>query len=150
MVRQLPTRPVVELTGDVVRLLVDGMNVIGSRPDGWWRDRDGAARRLFERLRHLAAESDDELTLVLDGRPLDDLPEGTHHGVEVLYARRPGRNAGDDRIVEALSAAPDATAVCVVMSDRDLTRRARALGAETAGARSLLGRLDRLPDDGPA
>jgi predicted RNA-binding protein with PIN domain len=133
----------------VARLLVDGMNVIGSRPDGWWRDRDAAVRRLVARLQHLAAESGDELTLVLDGRPLDDLAEGTHDRVEVLYARRPGRDAGDDRIVEVLSAAPDAGTVCVVTSDRDLMHRARALGAETAGARSLLARLDRLPDDGP-
>jgi predicted RNA-binding protein with PIN domain len=129
----------------VARLLIDGMNVIGSRPDGWWRDRDGAARRLFERLRQLAEKADDELTLILDGRPLDDLSEGTHDGVEVLYARRPGRNAGDDRIVEVLSAAPDPAAVCVVTSDRGLIQRARALGAKTTGARSLLERLDRLP-----
>ncbi len=72
------------------RYLVDGMNVIGSRPDGWWRDRDGAARRLLARLQQLAAASDDELTLVLDGRPLADLPEGVPAGVEVVYARRPG------------------------------------------------------------
>jgi predicted RNA-binding protein with PIN domain len=132
------------------RFLVDGMNVIGSRPDGWWRDRDAAVRRLVARLQQLAAESRDELTLVLDGGPLDDLPEGTHGRVEVLYSRRPGRNAGDDRIVEVLSAASDAAAICVVTSDRDLTDRARALGAATAGARSLLARLDRLPDESPA
>jgi len=126
------------------RFVVDGMNVIGSRPDGWWRDRDDAARRLLARLQALAAESGDELTLVLDGRPLDDLPEGVHDDVEVLYARRPGRDAGDDRIVETLLAAPDATAVRVVTSDRDLADRARDLGAEVVGARSLLARLDDL------
>jgi len=126
------------------RFVVDGMNVIGSRPDGWWRDRDDAARRLLARLQALAAESGDELTLVLDGRPLDDLPEGVHDDVEVLYARRPGRDAGDDRIVETLRAAPDSTAVRVVTSDRDLADRARDLGAEVVGARSLLARLDDL------
>ncbi|MBA2327074.1 MAG: NYN domain-containing protein [Actinobacteria bacterium] len=126
------------------RFVVDGMNVIGSRPDGWWRDRDDAARRLLARLQALAAESGDEFTLVLDGRPLDDLPEGVHDDVEVLYARRPGRDAGDDRIVETLRAAPDSTAVRVVTSDRDLADRARDLGAEVVGARSLLARLDDL------
>src|SRR6266508_3000884 len=109
------------------RYLVDGMNVIGSRPDGWWRDRDGAARRLLARLQQLAAASDDELTLVLDGRPLADLPEGV--------------DAGDDRLVDELSAAPDTSEVTVVTSDRDLTERARALGAGVVGARSLLTRL---------
>jgi len=127
--------------------VVDGMNVIGSRPDGWWRDRDAAARRLLARLQALAAESGDEFTLVLDGRPLDDLPEGVHDDVEVLYARRPGRDAGDDRIVELVACSPDATALRVVTSDRDLAARARELGAEVVGARSLLTRLDRLPDD---
>jgi len=116
------------------------MNVIGSRPDGWWRDRDGAARRL---LADLQALTDDDLTLVLDGRPLDDVPEGTHDGVEVLYARRSGRDAGDDRIVETVGAASDPTTIVVVTSDRALAARVRALGAAVTGARSLLAQLDR-------
>ena len=124
----------------MARLVVDGMNVIGSRPDGWWRDRDGAARRL---LADLQALTDDDLTLVLDGRPLDDVPEGTHDGVEVLYARRSGRDAGDDRIVETVGAASDPTTIVVVTSDRALAARVRALGAAVTGARSLLAQLDR-------
>ena len=63
------------------RLIVDGMNVIGSRPTGWWRDRDGAALRLTERLRALAAATDDEVSVVFDGRPIDRLPEGDGGGV---------------------------------------------------------------------
>ena len=124
--------------------VIDGMNVIGSRPDGWWRDRDGAARRLLGRLQALAAASGDELTLVLDGRPLSDLPEGTHDGVDVRYARRPGRDAGDDRIVELLEQLPDPAAVCVVTSDRALRGRVVALGAEVVGAGTLLSRLDEI------
>lgn len=127
-------------------LVIDGMNVIGSRPDGWWRDRDGAARRLLGRLQALAAAADDELTLVLDGRPLADVPEGTHDGVDVRYARRPGRDAGDDRIVELLEQLPDAATVCVVTSDRALRERARAVGAEVVGAGALLRRLDEVSD----
>jgi predicted RNA-binding protein with PIN domain len=118
------------------------MNVIGSRPDGWWRDRDRAARHLLEQLQRLGAATGDELTLVLDGRPPPDLPEGGHGGVDVLYARRPGRDAGDDRVVEAVAAAPDPGAVCVVTSDRGLAGRARELGAEVIGAGTLLRRLD--------
>ncbi|MGH9049370.1 MAG: NYN domain-containing protein [Acidimicrobiia bacterium] len=123
------------------------MNVIGSRPDGWWRDRDGAARRLLGRLQTLATASGDELTLVLDGRPLADVPEGTHGGVDVHYARRPGRDAGDDRIVELLEAAPEPTAISVVTSDRALRERALAFGAEVVGAATLLARLDEVRDD---
>lgn len=130
----------------MAHLLVDGMNVIGSRPDGWWRDRDGAARRLLARLQGLAAASDDAVTLVLDGRPLPGLPEGDHDGVELRYARRPGRNAGDDRIVEILETTPDPAAWCVVTSDRALRDRARALGAAVTGTGTLLARLDGSSD----
>jgi len=35
-------------------LIVDGANVVGSRPDGWWRDRAGAAVRLYDELAGLA------------------------------------------------------------------------------------------------
>lgn len=31
-------------------LIVDGANVVGSRPDGWWRDRAGATARLRDQL----------------------------------------------------------------------------------------------------
>ena len=71
-------------------LVVDGMNVIGTRPDGWWRDRAGATRRLLARLHALHDATGDPVTVVLDGRPLPDVPEGDHDGVHVLYAR-PGR-----------------------------------------------------------
>jgi hypothetical protein len=37
-------------TGLVSVLVVDAANVVGSRPDGWWKDRPGAARRLHEEL----------------------------------------------------------------------------------------------------
>jgi predicted RNA-binding protein with PIN domain len=118
------------------------MNVIGSRPDGWWRDRDGAVRRLHVRLTALAGFADEQITLVLDGRPLTDLPEGTHDGVHVRYARRRGRDAADDRIVELVEAEHARDEVTVVTSDRELTRRVRALGADVIGAGALLRRLD--------
>ena len=128
-------------------LVVDAMNVIGSRPDGWWRDRDGAARRLVQRVQSLARDADeDEVVVVLDGRPLDDLPEGEHDGVRVLYARRSGRDAADDRIVELLEDLDDAGDVTVVTSDRDLRARARELGATVTGAGGFLTRLDAAGD----
>ncbi len=133
----------------MARIIVDAMNVIGSRPDGWWRDRDGAALRLVERLQRLAAATGDELAAVLDGRPTAALPEGVRGGdvsgsVVVLYATRPGRDAADDRIVEAVEGDDEPEMLLVITSDRELARRVRELGADVAGANTLLARLDEL------
>ncbi|MEX0657840.1 MAG: NYN domain-containing protein [Egibacteraceae bacterium] len=123
------------------RLLVDAMNVIGSRPDGWWRDRDGAARRLVDALAQLRAADGDAVTVVLDGRPVPGLAEGDHAGVAVRYARRRGPDAADDRIVELLGDCADPRAWTVVTSDRALRERSEALGAVVVGAGTLLARL---------
>ena len=128
----------------MARIVVDGMNVIGTQPDGWWRDRDAAARRLLRRLQRASRGSDDRFALVLDGRPLADVTEGDHDGVEVLYARRRGRNAADDRIVELVTGASDTDELLVVTSDRELVDRVSARGAATEGAGTFLRRLDRL------
>lgn len=134
------------------RVYVDAMNVIGSRPDGWWRDRDGAVRRLASRLRHLASQQDAEVVLAVDGRPVTGLPEGRNGAILVRYARRSGRDAADDRIVELLSGRNDdprepcEAATVVVTADRELGRRARVLGARVVGPRHLLAALDRVPD----
>ncbi|HEY4397038.1 MAG TPA: NYN domain-containing protein [Acidimicrobiia bacterium] len=128
----------------MARIVVDGMNVIGSRPDGWWRDRDAAAWRLVRRLQHAATQSRDALTLVLDGRPPPDLAEGEHDGVDVRYALRRGRDAADDRIVELVAADANPASLRVVTSDRNLVDRVTALGATTEGAGAFLRWLDRL------
>jgi nicotinic acid mononucleotide adenylyltransferase/predicted RNA-binding protein with PIN domain len=124
------------------RLLIDGNNVVGSKPDGWWRDRAGATRRLVASLQSLAARTGDEVTVVFDGRPVADLAEGRHDGVRVAYARRAGRDAGDDRIVEEVSADDDPGSLTVVTSDRELSQRVRALGAEVEGAGALTRELE--------
>jgi predicted RNA-binding protein with PIN domain len=123
------------------RVIVDAMNVIGSRPDGWWRDPDAAKRHLVERLQALAAEAPESFTVVIDGRPLSDLPEGAQGGITLLYASRSGPNAADDRIVQLAS--EDSGDVIVATSDRDLRRRVRDLGAEVRGATWLRSRLDQ-------
>jgi predicted RNA-binding protein with PIN domain len=128
----------------MTRFVVDGMNVIGAQADGWWRDRDAAVRRLLARLQHAARRSDDEISLVLDGRPLADLPEGMHRGVTVRYARRPGRDAADDRIVKLVDTDDNAGELRVVTSDRALADRVTANGATTEGAGSFLRRVQRL------
>ena len=128
------------------RLVVDAMNVIGSRPTGWWRDRAAAVRLLADRLDRYAATRGVAITLVVDGRPLPDLPEGDHGRLQVLYARRRGRDAADDRIVEFVdrSAGSPAAAVTVVTADRELRRRVTERGSRVLGPRELLARLDEV------
>jgi len=128
------------------RLIVDGNNVIGSRPDGWWRDRAGATRRLVASLQALARRSGDQISVVLDGRPLADLPEGIHAGVLVAYATRAGRDAADDRIVAEVARDRDPASLVVVTSDRALAERVRVLGARVERAGSLLAQLEATPD----
>ena len=125
----------------MLRLVVDAMNVIGSRPTGWWRDRPAAVRDLLGRLQSLVAVTGDDVVVVLDV-PQPDLPEGTHGGVRVLHPRRRGRGAADDRIVELVAAEPTPSTLHVVSSDRDLQRRVRSLGAGVMSPKDLLGRLD--------
>ncbi|GAA3867591.1 NYN domain-containing protein [Streptomyces sedi] len=110
-------------------LLVDGANVVGSVPDGWWRDRRGAAERLRDRLSRRGG--DEELVLVVEGRArgVESLP-----GVRVVSA--PG--SGDDTMVELVAAEGAERRCLVVTADRGLRDRVRALGAEVVGPRQLL------------
>jgi predicted RNA-binding protein with PIN domain len=117
-------------------LVVDGNNVMGSRPDGWWKDRAGAARRLVEQI---GAWATDEVLVYFDGAPHPGMPEPQH--VEVRYANRRGRDAADDDIVAYVASHDTPSDLVVVTSDAELARRVRAVGAEVAGARWLLDRL---------
>ncbi|MBX7112598.1 MAG: NYN domain-containing protein [Dehalococcoidia bacterium] len=124
----------------MVRIVVDGMNVIGARPDGWWRDRDGAARRLHQRLEAYARRRGLDLTLVLDGAARSDWHlEGL---VEVRFARDAGFRTADDAIVALIERELEPGAIEVVTSDRELAGRVRALGATVSGPRALLEALD--------
>jgi predicted RNA-binding protein with PIN domain len=119
----------------VTRWLVDGMNLIGSRPDGWWRDRPRAARELVEDLRGLG----EPVTVVFDGRPLDVADSGP---VEVRFASRRGRNAADDDIAQLVDEADEPQEWRVVTSDRDLGERVRARGADVVGVGAFRRRLE--------
>lgn len=122
-----------------VRWLVDGMNLIGSRPDGWWRDRDGARARLAEELAAYSRATGDEVTVVFDGRPVE---LGDLEGVAVLFASRSGRDAADDDIARRVEKDADPGSLSVVTSDAELAERARSCGAEVVGAGSFRRRLD--------
>ncbi|MEU5319169.1 NTP pyrophosphohydrolase [Streptomyces sp. NPDC021056] len=113
-------------------VIVDAANVVGSVPDGWWRDRRGAAERLRDRLAADGVpghEGPVELLLVVEGaaRGVESVP-----GVRVDAA--PG--SGDDRMVELVAEAVGRP-VLVVTADRELRRRVTELGAEVAGPRTV-------------
>jgi hypothetical protein len=113
------------------------MNVIGSRPTGWWRDRPGAMRELTARLERFVAAGGDELTVIFDGEPFDLAGEG----VDVRFASRRGRDAADDDIVRIAGEDDDPASITVVTSDGELVRRVEELGAKTLGAGAFLRRL---------
>ena len=118
------------------RWLVDGMNVIGSRPDGWWRDRAAAMRKLVAGLERFAAATGDEVAVVLDGRPIG---LGRKAGsVTVLFAPH-----ADDAIAARTGEDAEPAALTVVTSDRDLAARVRARGARVTGASDFRRRLER-------
>ncbi|QWL30457.1 NUDIX domain-containing protein [Rathayibacter toxicus] len=131
-------------------LLVDAANVVGSRPDGWWRDRAGAAERLLGSLASLACNGLPGHILGLDAETLWPrivvVLEGAacSASTTAALAAAPGGRlcvesadgSGDDTIV-ALTAHSDAPVV-VVTADRGLKARVDALGAATLGPRALL------------
>src|SRR4051794_18549757 len=106
------------------------MNVVGSRPDGWWRDREGAKRSLTERLTDFARATGDQVAVVFDGRPfeVDAAP------VDVAFAPARGPNAADDEIARRVADDGDPGSLTVVTSDRALAERVRAEGASVVAA----------------
>jgi predicted RNA-binding protein with PIN domain len=122
------------------RWLVDGMNVIGSRPDGWWRDRRAAMRRLAGDLEALAEATGEPVTVVFDGAP-HEIPAGR---VDVRFASRRGPDAADEDIAALAEADDDAAGLRVVTSDGALSERVSAAGAEVVGAGAFRRRLDEL------
>jgi predicted RNA-binding protein with PIN domain len=124
-----------------LRWLVDGMNVVGSRPDGWWRDRRAAMQRLVGSLERFAGDTGDEVAVVFDGRPFE-LEDGGL--VEVGFAPG-GRNAADDAIAERVADEPDPGSLTVVTSDGELAERVRAAGAAVTSAGGFRHRLDPPP-----
>ena len=123
------------------RWLVDGMNVIGSRPDRWWNDPDAAVRRTIDELDRFAQESGDDLTVVFDRRPRDVTP-GPHGAITVAFASRRGRNAADHDIVEMVAADGSPGSLTVVTSDRRLAERVREHGARVTSSGSFRRRMD--------
>jgi len=117
-------------------LVVDGANVVGSRPTGWWRDRAGAAKRLHQAI--AAADLNyDAIVLVLEGQAKRGQPAGEDGGVSTVHA--PG--SGDDAIVDQVRArTAEGEDVVVVTADRGLKERVTAAGGSSVGPSWLLDR----------
>jgi predicted RNA-binding protein with PIN domain len=134
-------------------LVVDAANVVGSRPDRWWRDRAGAARRLVDALAEALGEvladafgtpgepnPTGGVVVVLEGAARAGVAPHTSGRLRVVHAE----GSGDDEIVAQVAGAREERRdVTVVTSDRELRRRVEALGAHTHGPRRLLRQIDR-------
>jgi uncharacterized protein YaiI (UPF0178 family) len=121
--------------------VVDAMNVVGSRPDGWWRDRAGAIERLAAQLERWAAARGERVTVVLERRPRRAL---SGELVEVAWASEPGRDAADREILRRLEEWLGEGEVTVVTSDRELAACARAAGAAVEPSARFRARLEEL------
>jgi uncharacterized protein YaiI (UPF0178 family) len=122
-----------------MRWYVDGMNVIGTRPDAWWKDRDAAMLKLVDLLERWVAAEGEQVTVVFERPPRPPIRSSV---IEVRHAPKPKANAADDEIVRLLGEEPDPASVLVVTSDRWLADRALAAGATVVGAQTFRTRLD--------
>jgi predicted ribonuclease YlaK len=126
-------------------VVVDAANVVGSRPDGWWKDRAGAARRLLVKLKTLAEQLDEptEVAVILEGAAraaVESASDPEFSGLRLVLAG----GSGDDTIVNVVAqaaAANPSRAITVVTADRGLRARVETLGATTVGPRWLLDRV---------
>lgn len=119
-------------------LVVDGANVVGSRPDGWWRDRAGAAAALHSRLA-VADTSYDEIVLVLEGQAKAGVPRGRDGHLRTVHAAKDG----DASIIkESGAAAEQGDDVVVITADRALAQRVETLGCRTMSPSWLLAHIE--------
>jgi predicted RNA-binding protein with PIN domain len=109
-----------------MRWLVDGMNVIGTRPDAWWKDRHKAMVRLVDMLERWAAANGEDVTVVFEHPPRIPIASSV---ISVTHAPRPRADSADDEIVRLLGREPQPGSVRVVTSDNWLADRVRAAGA---------------------
>jgi predicted RNA-binding protein with PIN domain len=119
-------------------LVVDGANVVGSRPDGWWRDRARAAAKLHGRLA-VADTSYDEIVLVLEGQAKAGVPRGRDGHVRTVHA---GKDGDASIIKESGSAREQGHDVVVITADRALAQRVESLGCRTMSPSWLLAHIE--------
>ncbi|HEY7891754.1 MAG TPA: NYN domain-containing protein [Solirubrobacteraceae bacterium] len=122
-----------------MRWLIDGMNVIGTRPDAWWKDRHASMVKLVDLLERFAAASGEDVTVVFESPPRPPIRSTV---IEVAYAPKARADAADDEIVRRLSAETETAAIRVVTSDHFLADRVHALGATVEPSLSFRSQLE--------
>jgi predicted RNA-binding protein with PIN domain len=122
-----------------VRWLVDGMNVIGTRPDAWWKDRHAAMVKLVHLVEHWAAPTGEAVAIVFEQPPSPPISSSV---IEVTHAPRPRRDSADDEIMRRLTSDADPAGIRVVTSDRWLADRVHTAGASVEPAESFRKRLE--------
>ena len=125
------------------RVFVDGNNVMGSRPDGWWRDRAGAARRLVAEIIPLALDHGGAWTIVFDGQEPPRM-QPSPESLVVIHTGHRRHDGADDRIVELVHEQPDPAASLVYTSDAKLRARVKALGTQVLVSPTLLSQIATL------
>ena len=122
-----------------MRYLVDGMNVIGTRPDGWWKDRDAAMLRLVDRLERWSARTGADVTVVFERKPDPSLRSTV---IGVAHAPKAGPNSADNEIIRLVRADPDPAEIRVVTSDNVLGNIVNGLGAMVEPSAPFRDRID--------
>ncbi|SPM36572.1 Predicted RNA-binding protein containing a PIN domain [Mycobacterium rhizamassiliense] len=115
------------------------MNVIGSRPDGWWKDRERAMVALVDTLDEWASAQGETVTVVFERPPRTALKSTV---VEIAHAPMAAANSADDEIVRLVEADASPDEIRVVTSDRALADRLRRLGASVVPAEAFRNRID--------
>ncbi|GFG69547.1 NYN domain-containing protein [Mycolicibacter senuensis] len=126
-----------------MRWIVDAMNVIGSRPDGWWKDRHAAMVRLTRQLEQWAVAENQRVTVVFEKRPSPPLDSRV---IEIAAAPRAGADSADDEIVRLVRADLRPHDITVVTSDRALVERVQDAGANLHPARVFRDLIERSTD----
>ncbi|ORV45590.1 RNA-binding protein [Mycolicibacter engbaekii] len=125
-----------------MRWIVDAMNVIGVRPDGWWKDRHGAMVRLTRQLERWAAGQGRQVTVVFEKPPVPPIASDV---ITIAAAPRSGANSADDEIVRLVRSDDRPQDITVVTSDSALVQRVTTAGAATVAA----ARFRRLIEEAP-
>lgn len=106
-----------------MRWLIDGNNVMGARPDGWWRDRRAARARLVDQLDRWQRSNGDGAHVIFDGHDDPELTARSRPGLTITFSGGTGRDSADDAIASVAEDAEDPGRLTVVSSDRGLVDR---------------------------